>query len=173
MKRGLLDVTNIIAFNTNHTANWFDQLKSFITEVDGKLILDVVPAFCTVLRRGDFEFLVGQVLYHFAVHLDRFLGRGLQAGKVHSPSVCDAQWCNDGIHSHGEEADMYSARYVHSSIDTLQDKTEFCISMDNGQINKLPLHDTLIGVANTVVLACPNVSFILPCNCNDGTSLVN
>ena len=67
-------------------------------------------------------------------------------------------WSVDGEDAIGDDADMYAARYVHASQMEMGDKTEYCIATDKGVVNKLPMQDTLVGSANTVVVCCPNVS---------------
>ena len=163
MQGGELDITRLLDVDTPMVVDWFEgDLEEYVrTDADsGWSYFKVWEGLSKVLTKSRYLPIMSQILYHFAMRVERFLGKCLQSGKCEGPFLRAATWDVDGEDMVGDEADMYVARYVHASVEELRSKTEFCLATDKGVVNKLPLQDTLIGTANTVVLSCPNVNAI-------------
>ena len=79
---------------------------------------------------------------------------GCDTNKI--PNVLDFSWkgASDLIST---AADVYCAKYVLACQEELKDDHLFFIATDQGQITRLPLHDTLIGAPRNMVVLAPPV----------------
>ena len=150
-----MDITGLKQVTSQTAKTWLKLSGPFIEERDDRTLLNNFPAIPKIMGKSICFPFVGQLLYHFGMHIERVVGGSLKGAVTENNQfLTNAEWTTDGVCVQGDDADMYVAKYVHASCHEIQSKTEYCITTDKGIVNKLPLQDTLIGAANKVVMCC-------------------
>ena len=160
MTKGFVDITNLLGFGVpgGLVHAWFEECKSIIVTENDHARIGLLELMALAVKKPKLQPLASQVLWHYSVALDKYIGRSMNAGAAPDAKwIASCKWQEVVGGMIGDEADRHCAKYVEASCEALNDKTEFSLPTDKAHVCHLPLQDTLIGSGNLVVVVCPNV----------------
>ena len=104
--------------------------------------------------------LLAQTIWYFSIHLDKFVGRALNAGEVDNDYLKEAKWDNaDGRDNlQGNSADSHCARHVEAACEEFHSKLEFSMPTDKASVCRLTLQNSVVGCGNFLAVCCPSVA---------------